>query len=320
MATYDTAEFHLEPAVAPEEDKPRRRRAASSSPDRTAPGASRPTCMKPWWRPTAACRACAWTASSSSSPASTSRAAPTSSRPARRSCRTSRSRSPTVLAVAGNNRGDPLRVRAGQDDLDAGKQDRRTPMPFYIVFDAAVIAVRNGKDDWLKTPSAIRRLLPTRDGSTTTWYAGRARITLTGGTNVWGPWEQQYQVWEASLAAEGEAQVVRWKSARRRPRRSDKAAATAGRQARRPSEAGRCTRRSDYQVFQRKTRSQGAIAVRGRVRQDFDRLECAPDGQAAGRRRRRASGRRCRRPTGRTRSTRRCRRRRAAGTSWRCGR
>ena len=75
----------------------------------------------------------------------------------------------------------------------------------------------------------------------------------------------------------------------------------------------------DYQVVQRQTRLQGAIPIRVRVRQDFDRLEARVTGKVLDECRR-ASGKCYRRPRGRTRSTGRCRPRRAAGIGWRCGR
>ena len=40
-----------------------------------------------------------------------------------------------------------------------------------------------------------------REWPTTTWFAGRSKLTVSGGTRIWGPWEDKAQVWEARLRA-----------------------------------------------------------------------------------------------------------------------
>ena len=42
---------------------------------------------------------------------------------------------------------------------------------------------------------------PDAGWETTTWFAGPVRLKITGGTRMWGPWVDKYQVWEASLTA-----------------------------------------------------------------------------------------------------------------------
>jgi hypothetical protein len=64
---------------------------------------------------------------------------------------------------------------------------------FHIVFDPAVTAVRDGEGTWAKLPAI-------RDWPTTTWFAGRSKLTIRGGTNIWGPWMGPYQVWQRTLA------------------------------------------------------------------------------------------------------------------------
>ena len=102
-------------------------------------------------------------------------------------------------------------------------------------------------------------------------YAGRGRLTLTGGNKLWGPWFDRYQVWEASMAPNEERKIT-VDLARAPNEEVDRAAATAGVK---PAPASEMALYSplDYQVFQRKTRTQGAVALRGRVRADFDSVQ-----------------------------------------------
>src|SRR5262249_37631503 len=75
------------------------------------------------------------------------------------------------------------------------------PMPFFIVFDPAVRLVRDGQGEWSKLPANTKPGDPAEKWQKTSWFAGKSRLTLTGGSRVWGPWQQKYQVWEAPLAA-----------------------------------------------------------------------------------------------------------------------
>jgi serine/threonine protein kinase len=63
---------------------------------------------------------------------------------------------------------------------------------FYIVFDPAVTVVSNRQGEFAKLPQV-------REWPTTVWFAGRSKLTITGSTNIWGPWEKGYQVWQATL-------------------------------------------------------------------------------------------------------------------------
>jgi hypothetical protein len=106
---------------------------------------------------------------------------------------------PTVEQEAANvlaARGDKASVRYefGADSM-AWTVTNATdaPMKFFLVFDPAVKVVGNDKGEWARTPVA-------RPWATTTWFAGPARLAITGASTLWGPFEQKYQVWEASLA------------------------------------------------------------------------------------------------------------------------
>ena len=143
-------------------------------------------------------------------------------------------------------------------------------IPFFVVMDTSVTAVRNEKDEWAKTPAHSGNGIDPKWASTT-WYAGRAKLTLTGGTRVWGPWQEKYQVWEASLAPK-ETRVITVELGLTDPTEAGKLVDLTGKK---PTLATGLTLDSpmDYQVFQRKSRLQGAMTLRGRVRTPYDRLE-----------------------------------------------
>src|SRR5205823_5911399 len=78
---------------------------------------------------------------------------------------------------------------------------------FYIVFDKNVRAVTNGKGEWQEVPARVPANAPTNyqvahDWPTTSWFAGSAKLTLVGGTRIWGQWptlKDNYQVWQLTL-------------------------------------------------------------------------------------------------------------------------
>jgi serine/threonine protein kinase len=144
-------------------------------------------------------------------------------------------------------------------------------MAFYVVFDTAIRAVKNGKDEWVKTPATAQPDPVDPKWGTTTWYADRAWVRFTGGTKIWGPWEQKYQVWEASLAPH-EKRAVTVEVGLSSKEEAEKAAATAGVKPVLPSDLA-VFAPLDYQVFQRKTRLQRSVIVHGRIRSAFDNLE-----------------------------------------------
>jgi hypothetical protein len=77
----------------------------------------------------------------------------------------------------------------------------------FIVFDKNVRAVTDGKGAWAGVPVSVPANAPptfqvAHDWPTTTWFAGSPKLTLAGGTRIWGPWpthEQNYQVWQLTL-------------------------------------------------------------------------------------------------------------------------
>ncbi len=143
-------------------------------------------------------------------------------------------------------------------------------MPFFIVMDTSVTAVRNGKDEWAKVPAHSGNVIDPK-WATTTWFAGRAKLTLTGGTRVWGPWQEKYQVWEASLVSK-EKRTITVELGLTDAAEAAKIGDLTGQK---PALATALTLESpmDYQVFQRRTRLRGPMTIRGRVRSAYDRLE-----------------------------------------------
>jgi tRNA A-37 threonylcarbamoyl transferase component Bud32 len=94
------------------------------------------------------------------------------------------------------------------------------PLKLYIVFTPAVTAVREDEGEWTKLP--LRK-----DWRTTTWLAGRAKVRITGGTRIWGPWTGGTQVWEATLSPQ-ETRPVKLEVSEATEAEAAEAAAAAG--------------------------------------------------------------------------------------------
>jgi len=63
-----------------------------------------------------------------------------------------------------------------------------------IVFDPGVKVVEDAFGEFQKTPVE-------GDGTVTTWFRNNARLKISGGRRIWGPWSDGLQVWEASVPA-----------------------------------------------------------------------------------------------------------------------
>jgi hypothetical protein len=145
------------------------------------------------------------------------------------------------------------------------------PLRFYAVFGEAVRAVANDKGEWAKTPAV-------RDWPVTTWYAGAFKVTLTGGTKIWGPWEENTQVWQADVGAGEKRQVVLRVAPVPRAEAARVAALVGGAQAADADLA--VTAPQNYQVCQRYSRLRGQIPLQGRVRPFCDKVEVRLTGQS----------------------------------------
>jgi serine/threonine protein kinase len=86
----------------------------------------------------------------------------------------------------------------------------------YIVFDKKVRAVTNGQGQWAEVPPRVPGNAPgnfqaAHDWPTTSWFADRSKLTLLGGTRIWGPWpsaQQGYQVWQLTVPAHETREVA----------------------------------------------------------------------------------------------------------------
>jgi serine/threonine protein kinase len=143
------------------------------------------------------------------------------------------------------------------------------PMQFFVVFHQAVSAVQAGKGTWEKTPTVTKPDDPPDKWRTTTWFAGGATLRITGGTKVWGPWNG-LQVWEASLAPRETRKVV-LEVGTLSDAEAAQVAAVAGMPVARADMSLDAPR--DYQVYQRRSRLRGEVAVAGRTRPACDRVE-----------------------------------------------
>jgi serine/threonine protein kinase len=132
-------------------------------------------------------------------------------------------------------------------------------MNFYIVFTTAVTSVTNGTET-VPTPT-------TKEWKTTTFDFGKGRLKITGGTRVWGPWpspRENSQVWHADLAPRETRRVML--------QFLDVPDRAAGISLQSPH---------DYQVFQRRTKKTGEVAVRCTAPEGCDAVEARLSGTSA---------------------------------------
>jgi hypothetical protein len=137
-------------------------------------------------------------------------------------------------------------------------------MNFFIVFDTPVTAAMNPGGEIVKAPAAL-------PWDRATWFAGRAKLSISGGTRVWGPWETNHQVWEAALQPRETRKVVLKVGATTAAEAARVASITGEKPALEPD----LTIQSplNYQVFQRYSRLRGQIVLKGRVKPPCDKVE-----------------------------------------------
>jgi serine/threonine protein kinase len=170
-----------------------------------------------------------------------------------------------------------IRYEFGPDSLTWTLSNRTDkPLSFFAVFGPAVTVVSDDKGDWAKTPTK-------QDWKTTTWYAGTSKVTITGGTSIWGPWGegppgQAFQVWDGTLQPKETRQVVLKVDAVTGAEANKVASLTGVR----PDVAADLALASplEYQVFQRYARTRGQITLRGKVRPACDRMEARVTGKS----------------------------------------
>src|SRR5262249_45824837 len=132
-------------------------------------------------------------------------------------------------------------------------------MPLYIVLDSCVTGFQSERNEWAKVPldKNAQQTFAQDGGNVSTWYAGRAKFTLTGGTKVWGPWLGKYQVWEAALPPH-EKRTITLEVGLTDDAEATKLGEVTGVK---PGLSTPLTLETpmDYQVFQRQTKLQGNI-------------------------------------------------------------
>jgi serine/threonine protein kinase len=153
-------------------------------------------------------------------------------------------------------------------------------LAFFAVFDHTVLAVQNKAGEWAKVVTQSQAAdEPAKKWEVSTWFAAGAKLQMTGGTRVWGPWPGPggYQVWHAVLKPKEEKQVV-LRPGRPTAAEADKVAQLVGRPVARTDLS--LDSPLDYQVFQRHSRAEGMVRLRGRVWVGCDKLEARLAGKS----------------------------------------
>ena len=168
--------------------------------------------------------------------------------------------SPGVVTAKGDR--SSARYEFGPDGMTwtvSNATDKQ--MNFFAVFTTAVASVTNGSET-VKTPT-------NKEWPETTWDFGKGKLKITDGTRIWGPWpspKENSQVWHADLKPR-ETRKVTFQFL-------DVPDRAAGVSLQSPR---------DYQVFQRRTKKAGEVAVRGTAPAGCDAVEArlsgaSPDG------------------------------------------
>jgi serine/threonine protein kinase len=132
----------------------------------------------------------------------------------------------------------------------------------FMVFTTAVKAVAGDNGETVRTPNAAK-MWPR-----TSWYAGRSKLTVRGGTRLWGPWMEGYQVWQLDLPPNlARTVLLTW-------------GPMSAAEDQRVNPLISLDTPGTYQVFQRQTPLRGRVAFRGRVRPDCDKVEVRLAGMA----------------------------------------
>ncbi len=149
---------------------------------------------------------------------------------------------------------------------------------YFMIFNGkAVQAVSNDAGEWAGP-------LVKRDWPNTTWFAGRAKLKVTGGTLLRGAWtdlDDTCQVWQLSLPA-GAIRTVTLEPGEVTAAEATQVAkvATNPTASLEPSRGPMgLTAPLDWQVFQRTSRTNGWVGVTGRAPVGADRVEVKLEGQ-----------------------------------------
>ncbi|HEY1188374.1 MAG TPA: protein kinase, partial [Gemmata sp.] len=150
---------------------------------------------------------------------------------------------------------------------------------FFIIFNGKVVqAVANDAGEWAGP-------LVKRDWPNSTWYAGRAKLKVTGGSLLRGAWtdlDDTCQVWQLTVPS-GTIRTVTLEPGEVTPAEAAQVAKVAAAALATGSGLARgplgLTAPLDRQVFQRTSRTTGWVGVTGRAPADADRVEVKLEGQ-----------------------------------------
>jgi serine/threonine protein kinase len=108
-------------------------------------------------------------------------------------------------------RGGPAVVKIAFGDRAVGwsitDESPDDPMVFCVLFDRGVTAVTDGQGAWLPVPPPVPERAPAGyrvdlRADPASWFAGKAKLTLTGGGLAWGPAptpHDGYEVWQVTV-------------------------------------------------------------------------------------------------------------------------
>jgi serine/threonine protein kinase len=181
---------------------------------------------------------------------------------------------PNVVTAKGDKAA--IRYEFGPDTLTlTATNSTNQPMAFFAVLDPETVgAVLNDDGEWAKVPVERRPDEPVeKKWQTNTWFAGEARLKISGGTKIWGPWSNEdLQVWEATLAPQETRKVVLEVGTASNAEKVKVAATVGGKTTTTDADLA-VSSPLNYQVFQRYSRHRGQIALQGKVRPPCDKVE-----------------------------------------------
>ena len=73
-------------------------------------------------------------------------------------------------------------------------------LSYVVVFDSGVDAVQGDWGRWTKTPAR-------KSWKNTLWFRDQTSLRITGGSRIWGPWNEKHQVWQADVPAKGAMEI-----------------------------------------------------------------------------------------------------------------
>ncbi len=135
---------------------------------------------------------------------------------------------------------------------------------FFIILNKQVRSARNPTGNIVKVPA-------TADWKNADWYHDKSKLSISGISRIWGPWEGDSQVVEVDLVP-NESKAIALTTA---AMSTAELAAIAALPLPKASVEQPLTLLSpkNYQVFQRRTRTEGFIQISGRILPQATRLE-----------------------------------------------